>query len=75
MESLNIDSSSFLPFQLTMKTDQPDNFIKLIYCKPCITRNCKYSKKFKKKMLYQYNVCPTSMHGDEFSEQFLLLNP
>ena len=75
MESLNIDSSSFLPFQLTMKTDQPDNFIKLIYCKPCITRNCKYSKKFLKKMLYQYNVCPTSMHGDEFSEQFSFLNP
>ena len=47
MESLNIDSSSFLPFQLTVKTDQLDNFIKLIYCKPCITRNCKYSKKKK----------------------------
>ena len=71
MESLNIDSSSFLPFQLTVKTDQPENFLKLIYCKPSITRNCKYSKK---KMLYQYNVCPTNMHGDEFSEQFLLLN-
>ena len=25
MESLNIDSSSFLPFQLTVKTDQPCN--------------------------------------------------
>ena len=49
MESLNIDSSSFLLFQLTVKTDQPENFIKLIYCKPCITRNCKYSKKKKKK--------------------------
>ena len=37
--------------------------------------NQNFNIKKKKKMLYQYNVCPTSMHGDEFSEQFWLLNP
>ena len=39
-----MNSSSPLIFKLPKKTDQPENFIKFIYYKPCITRNCKYVK-------------------------------
>ena len=39
-----MNSSSLLKFKLPTKTDQPENFIKFIYYKPCITRNCKYVK-------------------------------
>ena len=39
-----MNSSSLLIFKLPTKTDQPENFIKIIYYNPCITRNCKYVK-------------------------------
>ena len=39
-----MNSSSPLIFKLPTKTDQPENFIKFIYYKPCIARNYKYVK-------------------------------
>ena len=45
-----MNSSSLLIFKLPTKTDQPENFIKFIYYKPCIT-----SKYVKLKLLEPFN--------------------